>query len=245
MNFLKNLPGRLLAGWAILMFVVTMLIFILPIWLVVLIPEPRRTRAFRRITNAWMRVFFFLVGLRMKISGRKNFQRGANYIIISNHNSMMDIPLTTPFIPGGNKTIAKAEMSRIPLFGMIYKRGSVLVDRKSEESRKNSYLAMKQVLEQGLHMCIYPEGTRNRTAEPLQPFHNGAFRLSVETGKAILPAVIFNTAKVLPAGKGFYFWPVQVRMEFLPPVEPGSMTADELKTKLFTIVREYYLANQN
>src|SRR5439155_14872246 len=109
----------------------------------------------------------------------------------------MDVPLTSPGIPGANKTIAKIEMARIPLFGMIYKRGSVLVDRKSEESRRKSFNKMKEVLQMGMHMCIYPEGTRNKTNEPLQRFHDGAFRLAVETKKDIMPAVIFYTNKVL------------------------------------------------
>src|SRR6185436_5631575 len=104
------------------------------------------------------------------------FKNGENYIVVCNHNSFMDVPLTTPFIPGPNKTIAKIEMAKIPLFGLIYQRGSVLVDRKNEESRKNSYIKMKDVLQMGMHMCIYPEGTRNKTTAPLQPFHNGAFR---------------------------------------------------------------------
>ena len=58
----------------------------------------------------------------------------------------MDVPLTTPFIPGANKTIAKKELAKIPFFGMIYKSGSVLVDRKSDESRKGSFDEMKKVL---------------------------------------------------------------------------------------------------
>ncbi len=86
---------------------------------------------------------------------------------------------------------------------MIYRTGSILVDRKSEASRKESYSAMKKVLEMGLHMCIYPEGTRNKTDQPLKSFHDGAFRLSLDTGKAILPAVIFHTRKVLPADRSF------------------------------------------
>ena len=136
----------------------------------------------------------------------------------------MDVPLTTPFIPGANKTIAKIEMAKIPLFGMIYRRGAVLVDRKSEESRKNSFVQMRDVLNMGLHMCIYPEGTRNKTSDPLQRFHNGAFKLAIDADKPILPVVIFNTAKVLPVGKGFYFWPVRIKMHFLPPVPPDSLT---------------------
>jgi 1-acyl-sn-glycerol-3-phosphate acyltransferase len=191
-----------------------------------------------------MRIFFFLSGIRMSIKGKNNFKKGDNYIVVCNHNSLMDVPLTTPFIPGANKTIAKIEMAKIPLFGLIYQRGSVLVDRKSEESRKNSFVKMKEVLNLGLHMCIYPEGTRNKTNQPLQPFHNGAFKLAIDSGRAILPAVIFNTAKVLPADKSFFFWPVKIRMHFLEPVPVANLTPDELKEKVFQRMRDYYVNNR-
>lgn len=158
----------------------------------------------------------------------------------------MDIPLSTPQIPGPNKTIAKAELAKIPLFGLIYSRGSVLVDRKSERSRKESYGKMKAVLRQGLHMCIYPEGSRNKTGEPLKSFHDGAFKLAVETGKPIIPALIFNTKKVLPgSSKPFFLWPATIHMDFLEPVlvEPG-MTAAQLKEKIFRIMYDYYKNNE-
>lgn len=245
MTIIKNILGRIFALWALLIFVPTMLIVFIPIWAVGLWKEPRRTVLFQRISKLWMRIFFFLTGIRISIKGKNNFKNGENYIVVSNHNSFMDVPLTTPFIPGANKTIAKMEMAKIPVFGMIYKRGSVLVDRKSEESRKASFIKMKEVLTSGLHMCIYPEGTRNKTNEPLQRFHNGAFKLAVDTGKSILPAVIFNTAKVLPADKTFFFWPVKVKMHFLEPVHVDSLTADALKEKVFLVMKEYYVNNKN
>jgi 1-acyl-sn-glycerol-3-phosphate acyltransferase len=242
---MKNILGRIFAIWGLIVFVITMLIFAIPLWVVGLWKEPRRTVIFQRIARLWMQTFFFFSGLRINIKGKQHFRKATNYIVVSNHNSFMDVPLTTPFIPGANKTIAKAEMAKIPLFGMIYKRGSVLVDRKSEESRKNSFLQMREVLNMGLHMCIYPEGTRNKTLEPLQPFHNGAFRLAVDSGKAILPTVIFNTAKVLPAGKSFFFWPVKVKMHFLAPVEVAGQTTDQLKNKVFEIMRKYYTTHKD
>ena len=58
-------------------------------------------------------------------------------------------------------------------------KGAVLVNRKSDESRRKSYDKMKKVLQKGMHMSIYPEGTRNRTNEPLKKFHDGAFKLAV------------------------------------------------------------------
>jgi 1-acyl-sn-glycerol-3-phosphate acyltransferase len=156
----------------------------------------------------------------------------------------MDIPLSSPGIPGANKTIAKASMARIPLFGLIYKSGSVLVDRKNEQSRKASYTKMKEVLRMGLHMCLYPEGTRNKTSEPLQRFHDGAFRLAIDTQKEIIPAVIFYTSIVLPRNKIFYFWPHKVEMHFLPPVSPQNRTIESIKEEAFEKMKEYYLRKE-
>ena len=153
----------------------------------------------------------------------------------------MDVPVTTPHIPGGNKTIAKVEMTRTPVFGIIYRLGSVLVDRKSEKSRRESYAKMKEVLAMGLHMCIYPEGTRNKTTEPLKAFHDGAFRLALDTRKPIIPAVVFNTKKVMPVGKGFFLLPHRLRLDFLEPVAvQENDTIELLKGKLFRIMTDYY-----
>ena len=240
MNFLKNIFGRIMALWAILSFVFSMLIFVIPVGLSVLWPEPKRSRVAYFFYTKWMALFFILSGVRRVIKGRENFKKGQNYVVVCNHNSLMDPPLSSPAIPGPNKTIAKAEMAKIPIFGIIYKRGAVLVDRKSEESRRASYGKMKEVLQQGLHMCIYPEGTRNKTKEPLQRFHDGAFRLAVDAQKAIIPALIFNTAKVLPR-KTFFFWPVKVEMHFLPQIEVANKTVQEVKQEAFEIMKTYYL----
>ena len=156
----------------------------------------------------------------------------------------MDVPITTPFVPGANKTIAKRSFTKVPLFGLIYKRGSVLVDRDSNESRRRSYEDMKRTLAQGLHMVIYPEGTRNRTSNPLKSFYDGAFNLAVETKKEVLPAMIFNTRKVLPPAQPFYLWPHKIEMHFLPPVASEGMTNKELKEKVYKLMWDYYLAHQ-
>ena len=246
MNLLKNIVGRAFAFWAIIVFVPTMLIAFIPIGLAGLWPEPKRTKIFQTSSAIWMRIFFLLTGTRLIVKGKENFEKGKNYVVVCNHNSFMDVPITTPFIPGPpNKTIAKVEMAKIPVFGLIYSRGSVLVDRKSEESRKTSFSKMKEVLNLGLHMCIYPEGTRNKTNEPLQRFHDGAFRLAIDTGKPILPTVIFNTAKVLPVGKPFFFWPVAIRMHYLEPVPVNNtLTVAELREKVFIIMKDYYVQHK-
>ncbi len=241
MKIIKNILARIFALWAAIFFILTMLIFFIPMLLVGLWSEPKRTRIFHRLSQIWMAVFLTLTGVWIVRKGKKHFKKGECYIVICNHNTLMDVPVTTPWLPGANKSIAKIEMSRIPLFGIIYKRGAVLVDRKNEESRKASYSKMKEVLQMGLHMCVYPEGTRNKTKEPLQPFHSGAFRLAVDSGLSIIPAVLFNTNKILPNNKTFYYWPGKIEMHFLEPIPVNGMTTDQLKEKLFLLMKDYYV----
>ncbi len=245
MKGLKNVFGRVFAVWAMIVFVTTMLFAIILAWIIGLWPEPKRSVLMQAMFSGWMTVFFTLSGVRRRFKGREHFKKGKAYVVVCNHNSFMDPPLSSPGIPGANKTIAKIEMSRIPLFGVVYKRGSVLVDRKSEESRKQSYTKMKKVLAMGMHMCIYPEGTRNKTAEPIQKFHDGAFRLAVEAGRDIIPALLFHTAKVLPHNKSFYFWPHPVEMHFLAPVPSAGRQPQELRDEIHALMKAYYLEHSS
>jgi len=242
MNSIKNIAGRITAFWASFVFVITMLIFVIPVAVTNLWSEPKRSRIAYIFYCGWMKSFFTLSGVRRVYKGREYFKKGQNYVVICNHRSMMDPPLSTPAIPGPNKTIAKIEMAKIPVFGVIYKSGAVLVDRKSDEGRRQSYIKMKEVLGMGLHMCIYPEGTRNKTSAPLQRFHDGAFRLALDAKKPIIPALIFKTERVLPR-KPFFFWPTKVEMHFLPQIDVEGKSVQHLKEEAFEKMKAYYVAN--
>jgi len=247
MKIIKEILGRVFAVWGIIWFVLTMLIFLIPFLLFsYFLKDPLKNIRFITMSRIWMKVFLNIVGCPLRVKGKENFKKGEAYIVICNHNSFMDVPISSPAIPGGNKTIAKAELSKIPIFGLMYKTGSVLVDRKSETSRKESYTEMKRTLNMGLHMCIYPEGTRNTSKEPLKPFHDGAFKLAINSGKSIIPAMIFYTRSILPSDKTFYFWPHPMEIHFLPPVQPAAgETYQQLKEKALTIMKDYYVANNH
>lgn len=238
------IAGRVWALWVILLFIVTMVIILIPfLFFSYFKPDPQKTKNFASLARIWMGVFLPLAGCPLRVRGREKFAPGQTYIVTCNHNALLDVPVSYPGIPGGNKTIAKIEMARMPIFGMFYRTGSVLVDRKSETSRRESVTKMKDVLEMGLHMCLYPEGTRNKTADPIKSFHDGAFRLSLMTGHAIIPAIIFNTRKIMPADQTFYFRPCRLYMHFLDPVvpQPGE-TIESLKSKIFQLMWDYYAA---
>lgn len=232
---------KIFAVWALLIFIITLLPMAFLMWIIGLVHEPTRTQIFRNISKVWMRLFFFLTGCSLKVVGKNNFKPGEKYIVTCNHNSFMDVPVSTPFIPGANKTIAKSELAKIPLFGLVYKRGTILVNRNDKNSRKDSFRKMKNVLKMGMHVCIYPEGTRNKTELPLKEFHDGAFKLAMDTGLPVLPALIFNTKKILPPGKTFYFLPAKMEIHFLPPVYITSEdTYDSLKIKIHDLMSNYY-----
>ncbi|HRE37133.1 MAG TPA: 1-acyl-sn-glycerol-3-phosphate acyltransferase [Chitinophagaceae bacterium] len=245
MKLLKDIFGRFWAFWGIISFIGTFLVIYIPSMITWLLPEPKGQRIFIGIARIWMNIWLRLVGCPVKIKGRQNFQRGKSYIVTCNHNSLMDVPLSSPFIPGANKTIAKSSFAKVPLFGFYYMKGAVLVDRKSEKSRKESFEKMKLVLKKGMHMCIYPEGTRNRTNEPLKKFYDGAFKLATDTGTDIIPAIILNTRKAVPVHKSFYFLPHKLEMHFLPPVSVENKETEELREEVFVIMKKYYLEHQH
>ncbi len=206
-----------------------------------LMKDPKGQTYFISVSKVWMNVWLFLVGCPVKVSGKENFKTNTAYIVVFNHNAFLDVPLSAPYVPGANKTIAKASFAKIPLFGLFYKRGSVLVDRKDEKSRSKSFDTMKKVLATGMHMCIYPEGTRNRSAEPIKPFYDGAFRLALSAKKDIIPCVISGTKKAMPINKKFFLLPVKLKMHFLPAVPSADTNVKDLKEKIFDVMMKEYV----
>ncbi len=206
--------------------------------------EPKKAKWHRVVSRIWMWLFLQASGCPLKVKGAANFKNIPNCIIVSNHNSLMDVPVTTPFMPRTNKTIARKDFAIVPVFGWIYGFGSVLVDRNSDTSRRKSFENMKWILSLGLDMVIYPEGTRNRSNEPLKKFYDGAFRLATDTQKPIIPTVVLNTRKVLPATRTFFMLPHKLEMHFLPAVESKGCTAQQLKEKVFKIMWDYYKKNE-
>ena len=244
MKLWTNVFGRIWALWALIMFMATMMAVILFYLPCFLLPEPAAARLHRQVSRVWMTVYLNLVGCPLTVKGKEHFKKGQNYVVICNHNSLMDVPVTTPFMPNANKTIAKKSFTKVPIFGWIYALGSVLVDRNDPNSRRKSFEQMRKVLAIGLDMVIYPEGTRNRTNKPLKPFYDGAFRLAVAANKPIMPALLFNTNVVLPANKPFFMLPRKLEMHFMPAVEVTGKEVDALKQELFEQMSDYYLRNK-
>ncbi len=244
-SLVTEIFARIWALWGLISFVVTFLIIFLPSMLAYLMPGQKGQLYFIAVSRVWMNVWLILIGCPVKIIGREHFKKGETYVVVFNHNALLDVPLSAPFVPGANKTIAKSSFAKVPLFGWFYSKGSVLVNRKDETSRRRSFDEMKKVLHSGMHMCLYPEGTRNRTQEPLKAFYDGAFKLAVESGKEIIPCIITGTKKAMPINKKFYLLPKKLSMNFLPPVSSANLEAKALKEKIFTLMFDAYVRLEN
>lgn len=244
-GFLGNIFGRIWALWGIITFIITFLVILIPSMMSYLFKDEKKGQDFFiRVSRVWMNVWLRLVACPVKVTGKSYFKKDENYVVVYNHNALLDVPLSAPYVPGPNKTIAKSSFAKVPLFGLFYTRGSVLVDRNSEKSRRKSYDAMMSVLKKGMHMCLYPEGTRNRSNEPLKPFYDGAFKLAVDSGKAIIPCVLLGTKKAMPIHRSFFLFPTKLKMMFLPPVSSSNISAKQLKEQVYLIMQKTYVDNQ-
>jgi 1-acyl-sn-glycerol-3-phosphate acyltransferase len=243
MKIIKNILGHIYFVYGMILFAATMLIVFIPIWIISLLPDPAKSKALHPVFRLWMGVYMPLIFCPVIRKGKKHFKKGENYVVVINHNSLADIPISSPWIPGPNKTLAKKEMARIPIFGVIYKAGSVLVDREKADSRRNSFTQMQEVLEMGLNLCLYPEGTRNKTGKPLQPFYDGAFTTAIKAQKPIVPGVIFNTGKILPHDKKLWARPMPVYIHFLEPISTKGLTLNdttEIKERVHRLMENHY-----
>ena len=245
-NWALEIFGRIWAIWGILSFAITFLIIFLPCISTKLIKDRKKGQyVFIFLSKVWIRTWLFLVGCPFKVKGKENFIKGKTYVVTCNHNSLLDPTVTCPFIPGANKTIAKMSFAKVPIFGWYYSIGSVLVDRGDSKSRLKSFEDMKKVVEQQMHMLIYPEGTRNTTSEPLKQFYDGAFSLAVRTNTDIIPAILSNTEKAAPANKPLFFLPHKITLEFLPAVSVAEKNAKSLKEEVFNLMYQKIQKQRN
>lgn len=143
----------------------------------------------------WARFILFFMGFRVKIEREETPIPNKSYMFIANHTSMADIMLMLAAVKNPFVFVGKKELAKIPLFGFFYKRSSILVDRENAESRSAVVLAAKRRLQQGLSVCIFPEGLVPDEHIVLDEFKNGAFKLAINHQIPIVPLVFPDNKK--------------------------------------------------
>lgn len=193
----------------------------------------------------WARWWGFLCGIRMDVVKNQNVKTDESYVFVANHNSNLDAMLWVYSTGNLSKGLAKKELLSVPILGYLFKKTCVIVDRGDKESRKRSIEKMKQEMKRGVSIFLFPEGTRNKSVQPLLPFHDGAFRIAIDLQKPIVPLVMLNTGSLIPA-KWNLFKPGRVKCVFLDPIPTEGMTDENLvalKNRTFAMMEKVVVEN--
>ena len=129
----------------------------------------------------WDSFWLFGMGIRSQLLSAEIVDPSRSYVFVSNHIAYLDIPMILQAVTRNSfRILGKAEMARIPIFGFIYSRAVVMVDRSSLQDRSRSVRDLKTMVADELSVFIFPEGTFNETGKPLKDFYDGAFRIAIE-----------------------------------------------------------------
>ena len=170
---------------------------------------------------------------KITIEGRKKALKGTTYVIISNHQSILDILLIN-CLRYRFKWISKIENNRVPFVGWYLKMADyITVDRGDKESKEKMMAEAYSCLRDGTSIMIYPEGTRS-TDNRIGFFKRGAFQLALSAQVPILPVLIDGTGGVLPKHGLIFGGFHRITIRVLDPVQPGSFgtsDCDELAAR--------------
>jgi 1-acyl-sn-glycerol-3-phosphate acyltransferase len=158
------------------------------------------------------------------------FEANRTYVIVSNHQTVMDIPANVASSPQVIlfKFLGKKEAAKVPFFGFLIERLCILVDRKSEASRKDSFFRMRDELLNGYSIIIYPEGTRNRSEAPVKDYYDGAFRLAIETQSDLVVTTLVGIRAINPPNGVLTYFPGEVTAHWDAPISTLGMTLEDL-----------------
>jgi 1-acyl-sn-glycerol-3-phosphate acyltransferase len=166
-------------------------------------------------------------GVRVRLEGLENIEPGTQYIFMSNHVSNLDPSVLLPSIPGMTSAFLKREIMKVPLLGTALRMGRFIPVARgnSREEAQQSVEAAAEALRSGLHITLFPEGTRSADGR-LLPFKKGGFFLAEETGAPIIPVVMRGTAKMMPKGT-LRITPGEAEVRFLPAIRPQAFATRE------------------
>jgi 1-acyl-sn-glycerol-3-phosphate acyltransferase len=195
------------------------------IWLIVL-PFDRP-----RIVTHWLLIYqaviisSLLPIWKFEIEGREKASKGTTYVIIANHQSILDILLIN-CLRYRFKWISKIENMRVPVLGWYLRMaGYITVDRENDESKTEMLEKSLQCLKLGISIMIFPEGTRSVDGQ-IGFYKRGAFQLAIQSAVPILPVIIEGTTDILPKHGLKFRSGYNVKIKVLDPVYPSAFATD-------------------
>jgi 1-acyl-sn-glycerol-3-phosphate acyltransferase len=225
-------------GYGVVVFAVLFLV-LFPFFLIP-ITFPSQFRLTGILNRVWARLLFIFIGVPFKVDIRAKLDPRKQYIFCSNHFSYLDIP-TLGLVPHNTIFVGKTGIENIPLFGYMYRKLHITVDRSKLKSRYTSLKRSFKAIDEGKSLVIFPEGGIITLKEPIMGrFKDGAFRIAIEKQIDIVPVTIPYNWIILPPDQFLLSWhPMKVIVH--EPLDTKGLTVndiDALKQRLFAIIEE-------
>jgi 1-acyl-sn-glycerol-3-phosphate acyltransferase len=216
-------------SFAVITFPVTLII-----WLVVL-PFDRDREIIHWLLMYESLILSYLIPIwSIKIEGREKAISGATYIIISNHQSLLDILLLN-CLRYRYKWISKIELTKVPVIGWYLKMADyIVIDRGNEESKTEMLEKSFTCLKKGISIMIFPEGTRSLN-NSIGFFKRGAFQLAMQANVPLLPVLIDGTGGILPKHGLIFGSGHEIKIKVLDPVYPDNFGTDNPEDLAFKL----------
>jgi 1-acyl-sn-glycerol-3-phosphate acyltransferase len=176
----------------------------------------------------WADTWFALIFIRHKNIYEQPLKENQSYIFVVNHISYIDSPIVVKTFRKPLRALGKVEMTKIPVFGFIYRKAIVTVDRSSAENRAKSVRVLKSILRKGISVLVFPEGTFNTTHQPLKDFYDGAFKVAIESNTAVKPVLFLDGYDRMPFEKLFSLNPGISRSVFLEEISTDGLTVEDV-----------------
>jgi 1-acyl-sn-glycerol-3-phosphate acyltransferase len=181
----------------------------------------------------------WICGLKVEMQDVANLFVAETCIYMGNHQSGFDVPIFGRWCPSNLVWIVKKELGTMPFIGWVLKRtGNVLMDRKNREKAFQQIKeAAKKITDEKRRVAVFPEGTRNKTADGLLPFKRGPFFLAKAAGVPMIPVVCSSLKNVVDLRTGQLGGRVKLRV--LKAVMPEG-TPEQMAIQLRSLMLEAY-----
>jgi 1-acyl-sn-glycerol-3-phosphate acyltransferase len=181
--------------WFYILFLVPIIV-LSPILILTVLSEKTYPHFFK-IARFWAKFILFGMGFYYKIEREQELVKGQSYMLVANHTSMTDVMLMLAVVKDNPFVfVGKKELAKVPIFGFFFKRVCIMVDRGSSKSRFRVFELAQKRLNQGLSICIFPEGgVPEDESIVLDTFKDGAFRLAIEHQIPIVPITFVDNKK--------------------------------------------------
>ena len=185
----------------VVLFVVLFLILSTPLmlveWIIGKFNPGLKDKSSLAIVNWAFRQVIRLAGTKVIAIGEENIPTDTAVLYVGNHRSFFDVVLTYVRVPRPTGYVAKKEMLKWPLLNIWMKDLHCLfLDRQDIKAGLKTILAAIDKVKNGISICIFPEGTRNKTKDTFLPFHEGSFKIAEKGNVPIIPMTIVNSAAI-------------------------------------------------